>query len=209
MEKTISSLFDQLSINRNVINFEACYRVGPYEKSRTRPIMVTFEKQLDRDLVYGRRMELKGTKDYQRVWINEDLAPISKRKCSLIRLISKEAQTQGIDCKTGKYSLQINQTKYTSENIDDLPMPLHPTQLKQIQIDDTTIAYQSEYAPFSKFFPCQIVIGGHEFFCLEQAFQFLRATTLNKPTLPETSGISSSWVTNLAVARNGKHVNLT
>ena len=52
-----------------------------------------------------------------------------------------------------------------------------------MQIDANTIAYQSEHAPFSNFFPCQIVIGAHTFFCLEQAFQFVRAKTLHKPLI--------------------------
>ena len=32
-----------------------------------------------------------------------------------------------------------------------------------------------------KVYPCTIAIGQHSFFCLEQAFQFLRAKNLNKP----------------------------
>ena len=50
-----------------------------------------------------------------------------------------------------------------------------------MQIDETTIAYQSEFAPFSNFYPSPITLGSHKFFCLEQAFQFLRAKTLCKP----------------------------
>ena len=178
--KAICSLFDQLSVNKN-ISFDACYRVGTYVRSRTRPILVSFERQLDRDLVYRKRMDLRKTTDFQKVWVNEDLSPISQRKRGLIRLITKEAQQQGIDCKTGKYSIQIKRTKYDSSNMEDLPPQLHPSQLKQVQIDQNTIAYQSEYAPFSNFFPSRINIGRHEFFCLEQAFQFMKAKTLNKP----------------------------
>ena len=180
VEKTVCNIFDQLSINQS-INFEACYRMGPTNKSHPRAIMVTFEKQSERDAVYARRMELKNTTHYKRVWINEDLGSISKRKRNIIRLITKEAQLQGIDCRSGKYSLHMNRTKFDCDNLDDLPPPLHPTQLKQVQIDAETIAYQSEFAPFSNFYPSPITIGSHKFFCLEQAFQFLRAKTLGKP----------------------------
>ena len=98
----------------------------------------------------------------------------------MIRLIGKEAQLQGIDYKTGKYAIHINKTKYDSSNLDNLPPQLHPTQLKQVQIDEKTLAYQSEFAPFSNFYPCQIRIGKHMFFCAEQAYQFLRAKTLKR-----------------------------
>ena len=180
VDKTISDLFDQLSINAG-INMEACYRMGPYNRHRPRPILVAFEKQVDRDLVYSKRVDVRKTTDFQRVWINEDLGQASKRKRGLIRMIAKEAQLQGIDCRTGKYALHINRVKYDSSNLEELPPQLQPTSLKQVQIDKETLAYQSEFAPFSNFFPCKITIGQHTFFCLEQAYQFLRAKILLKP----------------------------
>ena len=180
--KTVGAVLDQLAI-RDSINFDACYRMGPFNKNRVRPILVCFERQTDRDLVYGKRMELKFTRDFQKVWINEDLGALSKRKRGIIRLISREAQLQGVDCRTGKYVLHIDNKKIDHENLDDLPHQLHPTSLKQVQIDDRTLAYQSEFAPFSNFFPCDLRIGKHTFFCLEQAFQFLHAKTMNKPLL--------------------------
>ena len=180
VDKTVSDLFDELNINTGV-NIEACYRLGPYSRSRPRPILVTFEKQVDRDLVYDKRMDLKNTSNYKRVWVNEDLGQASKRKRGLVRMIAREALQQGVDCRSGKYALHIDNIKYDDSNWEDLPPQLHPTSLKQVQIDKDTVAYQSEFAPFSNFFPCKIVIGQHSFFCLEQAFQFLKAKNLNKP----------------------------
>ena len=182
VEKTISRLFDQLKVNAG-INFGACYRIGPYSQNRMRPILVSFERQGDRDEIYAKRFDLRKTTDYQKVWVNEDLGAISKRKRGLIRLISKEAQLQGIDCKTGKYSLQLGQERFDADNLEDLPPQLHPTGLKQVSVSKDTLAYQSEFAPFSNFFPCQITVGMHTFFCLEQAFQFMRAKTLHKPLI--------------------------
>ena len=178
--KVIWDLFDQMSVDRRV-NLAACYRMGPFNKKHSRPILVSFENQADRDMVYSRRMELKQSNEYRRVWINEDLSQGSKRKKGLIRLITKEALQQGVDCKSGKYTLHINNTKYDENNLDDLPAQLHPSNLKQVRINDSTIAYQSEHAPFSNFFHCDITIGKHNFFCVEQAIQFLRARILNKP----------------------------
>ena len=72
VEKTVSHLFDQLAIPTGV-NFEACYRVGTRTRGRDRPILMSFEKQSDRDLIYSKRFELKRTADFQRIWLNEDL----------------------------------------------------------------------------------------------------------------------------------------
>ena len=180
VDKTIGALFEQLGVQEGV-NFDACFRMGPYNKSRTRPILVSFERQGDRDLLYARRMDLRRTRDFRQVWINEDLELASKRKRGIIRMIAKEALHQGIDCKTGKFSLRIDDVKYDEGNLEELPSCLHPSKLKQVRIDKDTLAYQSEFAPFSNFFPCVVKIGQHEFFCLEQAFQFMRAKILNKP----------------------------
>ena len=181
-EKTVSDIFDQLAVNKS-IDLEACYRVGPYNNNKLQPrtILISFGKQADRDGIYAKRMDLKHTERYQRVWVNEDLGPISKRKRNVIRMISREAQLQGIDCRTGKYAIHIDRKKYDCDNLDDLPSQLHPSHLKQVQIDENTLAYQSEFAPLSNFFPCTITAGSHKFFCAEQAFQFVRAKTLNKP----------------------------
>ena len=180
VEKTVGDLFDQLEVDKG-INFEACYRIGSFNASRPRPILVSFDRQTDRDLIYARRFDLRKTRNYQRVWVNEDLGPAEKRKRGLIQMISKQAQQQGVDCKTGRYTLQIGRDKFDENNLSDLPPLLQPTSVKQVMVSRNALAYQSEHAPFSNFFPCQIRIGKHTFFCLEQAFQFLRAKTLNKP----------------------------
>ena len=93
-DKVIGRLFDQLQVGKG-IEFEACYRVGPYSKSRPRSILVSFNRQSDRDLVYSRRMDLNRTADFQRVWMNEDISPASRRKREIIKLISREARDQG------------------------------------------------------------------------------------------------------------------
>ena len=179
-DRVICNLFDRLNLGKGIF-FEACYRVGPYSEAKPRPILVSFERQADRDMIYARRMELKHLEGYQKVWINEDISPASKRRREMIRLISREAQQQGIDCKTGKYTIHLNKARFDDNNLEDLPQPLRPSSLKQVQIDQSTIAYQSEHAPFSNFYPSQVTIGKHQFFCAEQAIQFLRAKTLNKP----------------------------
>ena len=130
--KLVSNLFDQLRVNKEV-NFEACYRLGSYGKNRARPILVSFERQVDRDF------------------------------------------------RSGKYSILLGKTRYDAANIDDLPKPLHSSSLKQIQIDDSTIAYQSEFAPSSNVYPCQVLVGSLRFICLEQTYQFLKAKIMKKP----------------------------
>ena len=177
--KSVWKLFDQLNINKGV-DFDACFRQSNFNKNRVRPIVISFLRQADRDLIYASRMDLRRTQDYKHLWVNEDLGQTSKKTRNMIRLISKKAQADGIDCRTGKYALFLNKEKYDNTNLCDLPAPLHPSTVKQIQIDKDTIAFQSEYAPFSNMFPSEMNVGKHNFFCLEQAYQYLKAKTFNK-----------------------------
>ena len=108
------------------------------------------------------------------------VGPISKKTRNMVRLIARQAQAEGIDCRTGKYTVHFNKEKYDASSLDELPPPLHPSNVKQIRIDNDTIAYQSEFAPFSNMFPVCITIGQYKFISLEQAYQFLRAKKMNK-----------------------------
>ena len=150
MVKTVWSVLDQLNVDR-AIELDSCFRTGSFGKGRPRPITVIFVKQSDKDLVFSKRMELKRTTQHKQVWVNEDLGPASKKARNMIRLISRQAQMEGIDHRTGKYAIFIDRRKYDESNLDELPHPLHPASLKQVQVDDSTIAYQSESAPFSFF----------------------------------------------------------
>ena len=178
--KTVWKVLDHLNMDRP-IDVDSCFRTGSFGKGRSRPITVTFVKQADRDLVYSRRAELRRTQEHKQVWINEDLGPASKKAMNMIRLIARQAQAEGVDHRTGKYAIFIDRRKFDESNLDELPHPLHPASLKQVQVDEDTIAYQSENAPLSNFYPAWINNGTHRFTCLEQAYQFLRAKTLNRP----------------------------
>ena len=125
-------------------------------------------------------MNLRKTVSYKQVWINEDLGQTSKKTRNMIRLITKKAQAEGIDCRSGKYMLHVNKERFDGSKLDELPPPLHPSNIKHFNLDKDTIVYQSEYAPFSNMYPVCIVVGQYKFISLEQAFQFFKAKTMNK-----------------------------
>ena len=179
IEKTIWALFDHMKVGRK-IDMDACYRQGNYSNNKSRPIFISFQRQADRDLVYSSRMMLSRSPDFKRVWINEDLGETSKRTRNMVRMIAKKANAEGIDIKTGKYTVLVDKVKYEASSLDELPPPLHPSSIKQVRVDRNTIAYQSEYAPFSNMFPACIEVGQRKFISLEQAYQFFKAKTLNK-----------------------------
>ena len=183
-QQKIYKVFDQMRIDHSVES-DSCYRTGPYNKNRPRPIVVSFLKQSDRDYVFSQRMNLKDSKDYSKIWINEDLAPSVRRTKTMVRLIAKQAYDKGIPCRNNKFSLTVNGIKYSGEELKELPAPLSAQDLKQIQIDEKTIAYQSEHAPLSSMYPAKVKIENEEFDTSEQAFQYIRANSNNRPLLAE------------------------
>ena len=180
VDKVVWNILDQMNLNKG-IELDSSYRVGAYNPNKTRPIVVTFVRHADRDLVFSKRSELRKTKGQKQVWVNEDLGQASRKKRNMIRLIAKQAQAEGVEHRTGKYAIIIDNKRYDENNLEELPLPLHPSSIKQIQIDKDTIAYQSENAPFSNFYPTAIEFEKCKFVCLEQAYQYVKARTLNRP----------------------------
>ena len=169
----LHQLFNQIGIQRT-IDFDTCYRVGQFNRNKCRPIIIVFLRQADRDEVYSRRAQMKKTADFHDVWLNEDLGQNARRVTTMIRLVTKEAQKQGIPHKPAKFSIQIEKKRYDEKNLDELPSPLSPHDMKTVKFDDM-IAYQSEHSKFSNFYPCEVKVGKHIYTSVEQAYHHIRA----------------------------------
>ena len=184
VQRTIYDIFDQMNIDY-AIECDTSYRSGPYMKNRPRPIIVTFLKQSDRDHVFYKRINLKNSRDYKQVWINEDLSPTARRAKTMVRLITKQAQEKGVQCRSTKFSVTVGEARYNENSFDELPLPLSTQEVKQIQIDHKTVAYQSEHAPFSSMYPARVKIGEIDYDTSEQAFQHIKAKSNKRPLLAE------------------------
>ena len=172
-QQLLHHLFKQIGIQRN-IDYDTCYRVGQLNRNRNRPIVITFLKQADRDEVYSKRVHMKKTADFHDVWLNEDLGQNTRRLNTMVRLVAKEAQRQGIPHKPAKFSIQIDNKKFDERNLDELPSPLSLHDMKTVKIDNM-IAYQSEHSKFSNFYPCEFRVGKHNYTSVEQAYHHIRA----------------------------------
>ena len=184
VQRLVYRVLDQMCIDYP-IEYDTCFRTGLYTRNRPRPIIVTFLKYSDRDHVFAKRTNLKDSKDFSRVWINEDLAPSARRTKTMVRLITRQAHEKGIPCKNNKFSVTVDDVKYGESNLAELPSPLSTQNIKQIQIDANTIAYQSEYAPLSSMYPAKVKIRDQEYDTSEQAFQHIRAKKHEKFLLAE------------------------
>ena len=208
-QSLLFQLFRQIGIERQVD------RVGPYNNSRCRPIIISFIKQSDREEVYSKRTQMKKTADFHDVWLNKDLGQNSRRVNAIVRMVAKEAHRQGIESKPAKYSITINDKKYDDKNFEELPTPLSLHELKTVKIGKM-IAYQSEHSKFSNFYPCEFRVGTHKYISVEQAYHHIRARSHNKFVIALRillcripREIKKTWERSLSAARSGKRRSLT
>ena len=79
-------------------------------------------------------------------------------------------------------SVTINDKRYTSENLEDLPSQFAIEKTKMKKMGDT-LAYQSEHAPLSNLYPARTPIRNKEYLHTMQAFRHIRATENNYPNI--------------------------
>ena len=181
LRPTIYTLLDQMKVHKDT-TYDMAYRVGPYNGgTKPRPIIVTFVKTTDRDEVYSKRINLKHSQAFSKVWVNEDMGQTARRKMNIIRMVARQAQAQGVQHKATKFSIQIGDEKYDERNLEDLPSHLSLDKIKTIAVNNDTLAYQSEHSYLSNLYPCKIRIGKQNYTSVEQAFHHIRAVTLKKP----------------------------
>lgn len=75
-------------IDAEKVQIEHCYRIGKHDKDKIRPIIVQFARLGDKQLVYGKKRNLKGS----RLIIREDL---SRDKIQLLKMVISKVGDDG------------------------------------------------------------------------------------------------------------------
>ena len=101
--------------------------------------------------------------------------PHIRRARNVIRDVAKEARNQGERCLATPTSVTINDRKYTTRNLDELPPSCAVEKIKMKKMGDT-IAYGSEHAPFLNLYPAKVPMYKKNYLSSEQAFRHTRAT---------------------------------
>ena len=180
LQPVIYGLMDQMGVRKD-ITYDTAYRIEPYTGRKPRSILITFIRISDRDEVFSRRFNLNRNPDYSRIWVNEDLGQNPRRAVNLIRTVARHPQLQGIPHRASKFAIQIDQQKFDERNLEELPPHLCLARLKTVQLDDDTIAYQSEHSYLSNLFKITVRVGKHAYQSSEQAYHHIRAVSLKKP----------------------------
>lgn len=112
------------------------------------------------------------------MYLNDDLPQLINERRSKFRIISKLAKSQKIPVSNQNSQITVNNVTYSHRNIDCLPNGLRLEDAKIVKVKGG-LAFHSEHAWLSNFFPCSLDIQGLSFHSSEQAYQYTRAIRLN------------------------------
>ena len=173
LHETVCALFEQMGVKK-AIEYDAIYRLGQKPGKFPRPILISFMRLDDRNMIYTGRTRLRNTQHFQKVWVSEDVTAQERRFRGVIREVAKEARSQGSRCIATPNSVTIDEKKYTEMNLEELPPNVAVEKIRMKKLGDT-IAYRSEHAPFSNLYKAEVPMGRHVYLCSEQAFRHTRA----------------------------------
>lgn len=160
-------------------DIDCTYRLGK-KMGKSRPVLCKFLKEKTRNEVFAIRSELNDTDSLTRVYLNDDLPQLINERRSNFRIISKLAKAQKIPVSYQNDRITVNNITYKYRDIDCLPNGLRLQDAKIVKVKGG-IAFHSENAWLSNFYPCKIVLQGITFTSSEQAFQYTRALRLKEP----------------------------
>lgn len=157
-------------------DIDCAYRLGK-KSGKARPILCKFMKEKTRNDIYSIRSALNDTESTTKVYLNEDLPQLINERRSKFRIISKLAKSQKIPVSYQNSQITVNNITYSHRNMDCLPNGVRLEDAKIVKVKGG-LAFHSEHAWLSNFFPCKIDIQGLSFKSAEQAFQYTRAIRL-------------------------------
>lgn len=179
MLATFSDYVDTLSRD----DFDVAYRIGSPTRGKktSRPILVKFTRESVRNEISRIRFALDDDDATKQIYLNEDLPKALNDRRYLMRLVVKAAKEKKIPAKLSGGKVTVNNITYDHRNLDCLPKGLRPDELK-VKAVGGNIAFCSENAWLSNFYPCAFKMQDQLFSSAEQAFQYIKACRNNHPT---------------------------
>lgn len=171
-------------------DIDCTYRLGK-KSSKSRPIICKFVCEKTRNEVYSIRNELSDDASTTKVYLNEDLPQIINNRRSDFRAIMKLAKAKKIPASYQNNRITVNNVTYTHRNLDCLPSGVRLEDAKIIKVKGG-LAFHSEHAWLSNFFPCHFEVQGIPFRSSEHAYQYSRALRLGEPQVAELISRSKS-----------------
>ena len=195
----VDSLFRDLKVGYDTLVCDRIYRRGKNttgtddnqkpevqnnnkrRERRPRPIIVGFKLLSDKIQIFKHLKNLQGNEKWDRVYINDDLTECQQRQLRDLRSLAAFARGQGHKANVRSNYILVNDRRYTYVEIGRLAPELTLEKAKTLScLQGKGIAFQSEHAPLSNLYPCNIVYKSIAFLSAEGALQHTRAVVCKK-----------------------------
>lgn len=113
------------------------------------------------------------------MFINEQYPPEIAKRRAVLRPILNIAKSRKMKAFLTYDRLIINGISYTVDNLDQLTIPGDDLARSCMVKTDKYVFFHGRLVPYSNFYKCPIVIGGTTYCCVEQYFQYCKATHAN------------------------------
>ena len=144
--------------------------------TQPRPIVVGFTKLADKIKLFRNLKNLKQLQKWEKVYITDDLTECQRAQTRDLRSLAAYARSQGIEATVRNQNIWVEKRKYAYNEIHRLAPELTLEKTKTIEIlEGNWLAFQSEHAPLSNFYPCNIVYKNRKFLSSEAALHHSRA----------------------------------
>ena len=173
--KILESIVNIPDLDNESVILSRCYRVGRYQKERTRSIVCHVH-------YYEHKVKILKNKDHlaDGIFVSEDYPDeIEERRKTLRPILSMALDIEHYKgkCFLNMDRLIINNRVYTCApiyNLDELPEDLNPRSLCEKSDEDTHV-YFGINSPFSNFHPSPFMVDGVQYVCNEQYIQSKKA----------------------------------
>ena len=182
----VSKAFEDLEVNFDAGVCAAIFRrgkkptgekAGAADRSRPRPIVVTFQRQQEKGEIFRHLKNLKGKERWDKIFFNDDLTETQTGEQWDLRALAAYAKDLGHDAIVKAGLLYFDGRRYRYDELQKLPEAISLLKAKSLHIlEDKAVVFQSPHSPLSNLYPCNLIYQGEGFLSAEGAWQYTRAT---------------------------------
>ena len=169
---TVSEILTQLGVYHDANTVIFAYRAGKYTKTKCRPIKIKFHNPVVRQSVWDKRVLLTVPMRLKQDF-PEHIATKRKVLQEIVNL-ARNSPKYNDKAFLRQDQMLINGKQYNLESLCDLPDDLQKVP-GGVQNNNVVYFYGVQH-PFSNFFPSKVTFRGIEFSCVEQAYQYMKAS---------------------------------
>lgn len=178
---TIYKILEDSDLFDDVPEIDAAYRLGKQSSDSSRPILVSFKNQTDKDLVLHNAARIKKETENEMLWINRDHPDLTRRQTAHTRRCYNLMKSNNHSCQVHGTSITYKNKVYQYKDLNDLPEGSRLEDTKLVECDEGKgICFQSELAYLSNMYPCEFIYRNKPFLSSEQAYQWEKALNAGK-----------------------------